>query len=93
MGVDTSEKVAYPSSLYRKLFPSKAKKSEILNLVKEMNFEILNLCMFFYRKKRVCQKFNKNSFLLTRVYVFKIFSLLKNLFCRKGYILYQNFNI
>ena len=39
MGVDTSEKVAYPSSLYRKLFPSKAKKSEILNLVKEMNLK------------------------------------------------------
>ncbi len=93
MCVDTSEKVAYPSSLYRKLFPSKAKKSEILNLVKEMNFEILNLCMFFYREKRVGQKFNKNSFLLTRVYVLKIFSLLKNLFYRKGYISYQNFNI
>ena len=41
------------------LFPSKAKKTEILNLVKEMNFEILNLCMFDNREKRECQKFNE----------------------------------
>jgi hypothetical protein len=56
------------------LFPSKAKKTEILNLVKEMNFEILHLRMFFYTKKRKCRKFHKNSFLHTRLYVFPIFS-------------------
>jgi hypothetical protein len=30
VGVDTAEKVAYPSSLYRKLFPSKAKNQKYL---------------------------------------------------------------
>jgi hypothetical protein len=55
------------------LFSSKAKKTEILNLVKEMNFEILNLRMFFYTEKRECKKCHKNSFLLTRLYVFPIF--------------------
>jgi len=58
-------------------FPSKAKKTEILNLVREMNFEILNLRMFFFTEKIECQKFHKNSFLLTRLYVFPIFSLSK----------------
>ena len=71
------------------LYPSKAKKNEILNLVKEMNFEILNLRMFFYTEKTECQKFHKNSFLLTRLYVFPIFSLSKYHFYQQGYILYQ----
>ena len=67
----------------------KSEITEILNLVKEINFEILNLRMFFYTEKRECQKFHKNSFLLTRLYVFPIFSLSKYHFYQQGYILYQ----
>jgi len=54
-----------------------------------MNFEILNLRMFFYTEKRECQKFHKKSFLLTRLYVFPNFSLSKYHFYQQGYILYQ----
>ena len=45
--------------------------------------------MFFYTEKREYKKFHKNSFLLTRLYVFPIFSLSKYHFYQQGYILYQ----